>query len=154
MVKSRVSRGMLLTNNLPQLQNLVKVSCSFFKPRESLGLTPSQRDPVAYKEEFLVQYNHYQSLLRLQTVAPVAGASTQKDNKSTELFSDLINFVSQTAQCYPVETKELPAQLSALLLGTGGIMAVKGDLRETAVKNLIMLRNKDVIDSIQWVHNA
>lgn len=84
----------------------------------------------------------------MQTIAPAAGASSSTDNKSTELFADLINFVSQCAQCYPETTKELPQQLSALLLGTGGVMMVKGDLRETAVRNMVMLRNKDVIDSI------
>jgi protein SDA1 len=103
---------------------------------------------VAYKEEFMVQYNHYLSLLRLQTVAPVAGASTSTDAKSVEKFTELVTFVSQVAQCYPETTKELPQQLSALLLGTGGVMMVTGDLREAVVKNLIMLRNKDVIDSI------
>jgi protein SDA1 len=104
---------------------------------------------VAYKEEFMVQYNHYLSLLRLQTVAPAAGASTTTDNKSTEQFAELITFVSQVAQCYPETCKELPKQLSALLLGTGGVMMIKGDLRQAAVKNMIMLRNKEVIDSIE-----
>ncbi|TXT12919.1 hypothetical protein VHUM_01320 [Vanrija humicola] len=131
MVKSRVSRGILLTNNLPQLQNLIK------------------RDPVAYKEEFMVQYNHYVSLLRLQTVAPASGSSATSNEKSTELFGDLITFVSQCAACYPTITKELPQQLRALLLGTEGVMALTGDLRETAVRNLVMLRNKDVIDSVE-----
>jgi len=102
----------------------------------------------------MVQYNHYLSLLRLQTVAPAAGTGTasgsnSSDAKTAEQFADLITFVSQCAQCYPTTCKELPKQLSAMLLGTGGVMMVKGDLRESAVKNMIMLRNKDVIDSIE-----
>ncbi|BEJ11736.1 hypothetical protein CspHIS471_0201960 [Cutaneotrichosporon sp. HIS471] len=128
MVKSRSMRGILVTDNLPQLQNLVK------------------RDPVAYKEEFMIQYNHYLSLLRLQTVAPAAGSS---NDKTTDSFEDLITFVSQCAQCYPKITEDLPKQLSAMLLGKDGFMMLKGDTRETAVRNLVMLRNKDVIDSIQ-----
>lgn len=60
-----------------------------------------------------------------------------------------MNFISQVAQCYPDETKELPAQLRTLLLGGQGGAMVKGDLRRTVVKNLVMLRNKDVIDSIE-----
>lgn len=111
-----------------------------------------QRDPVAYKEEFMVQYNHFLSLLRLQTVAPAAEAGSgpsSSDTKTADQFAELITFVSQVAQCYPTTTKELPKQLSALLLGTGGVMMVKGDLREAAVKNMIMLRNKEVIDSIE-----
>src|SRR6266566_5677968 len=40
---SAMVRGLLRTSNLPQLQNLIK------------------RDPVSYKEEFLQQWNHYNS---------------------------------------------------------------------------------------------
>lgn len=141
MVKSRSARGILVTDTLPQLQNLVKVSSPFDIPADI------QRDPIAYKEEFMVQYNHYLSLLRLQGVAPASGSSGNND-KSTQLFADLINFVSQCSQCYPQLTGELPGQLRSLLLGEGGMMMVKGDLREACVRNLVMLRNKDVIDSI------
>ncbi|OCF77307.1 protein SDA1 [Kwoniella mangroviensis CBS 8886] len=132
MVKSRASRGILLTSNLPQLQNLIK------------------RDPEGYKEEFLTQYNHYLSLLKLQQVSSVTSTSTSSTtDKSNELFGDLITFISQVAQCYPTETKELPSQLKGLLLGTEGGQTVKGDLRRTVVKNLVMLRNKEIIDSIE-----
>lgn len=96
----------------------------------------------------MIQYNHYLSLLRLQTVAPVAGSSTSND-KSADSFEDLITFVAQCAQCYPKVTEDLPKQLSALLLGKDGFMMLKGDARQTAVRNLVMLRNKDVIDSIE-----
>lgn len=76
---------------------------------------------------------------------------SSSNDKSNELFADLITFISQVAQCYPEETKDLPIQLSGLLLGgEGGTSgAVTGDLRKTAVKNLVMLRNKEIIDSIQ-----
>ncbi|WVR07695.1 hypothetical protein IAU60_004737 [Kwoniella sp. DSM 27419] len=131
MVKSRASRGILLTSNLPQLQNLIK------------------RDPEGYREEFLTQYNHYLSLLRLHQVSSVSAQSSSSTEKSNELFGDLITFISQVAQCYPVDTKELPNQLKGLLLGGDSGNTVKGDLRRTVVKNLVMLRNKDVIDSIE-----
>ncbi|WVN86443.1 uncharacterized protein L203_101607 [Cryptococcus depauperatus CBS 7841] len=131
MPKSRASRGILLTSNLPQLQNLIK------------------RDPEGYREEFLVQYNHYLSLLRLHTASSIV-TSTSND-KTNHLFADLITFISQVAQCYPEDTKELPKQLNDLLLGgeSGSSGAVDGDLRKTVVKNLVMLRNKEIIDSIQ-----
>ncbi|WWC91696.1 uncharacterized protein L201_006642 [Kwoniella dendrophila CBS 6074] len=139
MPKSKASRGILLTSNLPQLQNLIK------------------RDPEGYKEEFLTQYNHYLSLLRLQQVSSVTSTSTSATtDKSNELFGDLITFISQCAQCYPTETKELPLQLKGLLLGSGSGsssvesgQSVKGDLRKTVFKNLVMLRNKEIIDSIE-----
>lgn len=72
----------------------------------------------------------------------------EKD-KSNELFADLITFISQVAQCYPEDTKEFPGQLRSLLLGQNGATMVRGDLRKTVVKNLVMLRNKEVIDSIE-----
>nr|XP_019010319.1 protein SDA1 [Kwoniella pini CBS 10737]OCF49100.1 protein SDA1 [Kwoniella pini CBS 10737] len=145
MPKSRASRGILLTSNLPQLQNLIK------------------RDPEGYKEEFLTQYNHYLSLLKLQQVSSISSSNsnvtTNSSNvdKSNELFQDLITFISQVSQCYPIETKELPIQFKELLLGNsenggqniGNGQTVKGDLRRTVVKNLVMLRNKEIIDSIE-----
>ena len=120
-----------------------------------------QRDPKGYKEEFLSQHNHYLSLLRLNSAATatssasasaIAPQSNNAKDKSDELFADLITFICQVAQCYPDETKELPAQLQGLLLGRNGYTMVRGDLRKTAVKNLVMLRNKEVIDSIEYVY--
>lgn len=84
-------------------------------------------------------------MLRLHSLTPTSSTQTTKD-KDDELFADLITFICQVAQCYPTETKELPAQLKGLLLGAG---AVKGDLRRTIIKNMVMLRNKEVIDSIE-----
>ena len=147
MGKSRNSRGILLTSNLPQLQNLIKVSLG----RRTIPRRPSypsQRDPTGYKEEFLAQHNHYLALLRLQSLAPAASTTTGND-KSNDLFADLITFICQVAQCYPEESKELPAQLKGLLQGSNGAGAAKGELRRTVVKNLVMLRNKDVIESIE-----
>jgi hypothetical protein len=95
----------------------------------------------------LTQYNHYLSLLRLHSLTPTSSTQNSKD-KDEELFSDLITFICQVAQCYPEETKELPAQLKGLLMGAG---AVTGDVRRTIIRNLVMLRNKDVIDSIEYV---
>jgi protein SDA1 len=110
---------------------------------------PAQRDPTGYREDFLTQHNHYLSLLRLQSISPTTSSSTNPHDKSDELFCDLVTFISQVAQCYPTETKELPSQLRGLLLGGSGGGAAKGGLRKTVVKNLVMLRNKEVIDSIE-----
>jgi len=61
-------RGLLRTSNLPQLQNLVK------------------RDPVSYKEEFLQQWNHYNSTRRIFQINPDEQASH---------FRELVTFISQ-----------------------------------------------------------
>ena len=52
MVRSHAGRGALLSSNLPQLQNLIK------------------RDPPAYKEEFLQQWNHYNSVRLIFHINP------------------------------------------------------------------------------------
>lgn len=63
-------RGLLLTANLPQLQNLIK------------------RDPPAYKDEFLQQWAHYNSVRELFHLNP--------DDKSTNL-RELLAFISQVS---------------------------------------------------------
>ncbi|PPQ63187.1 hypothetical protein CVT24_005732 [Panaeolus cyanescens] len=115
-----MGRGILLTSNLPQLQNLIK------------------RDPVAYKEEFLQQWNHYNSIREIFKINP---------NDQNQHFKELVAFIAQVATCYPKETAEFPAQISALLLDSYATLSP--DTRKTLVQNLIMLRNKDVITSVE-----
>ncbi|KAJ7632313.1 SDA1-domain-containing protein [Roridomyces roridus] len=115
-----MGRGILLTANLPQLQNLIK------------------RDPEAYKEEFLQQWNHYNSIRRI--------FATNPDEQATH-FRELVAFISQVSTCYPKETSEFPSHLSTLLLEHYGTLSP--ETRKTLVQNLVMLRNKDVITSIE-----
>ncbi|KAF9228628.1 protein required for actin cytoskeleton organization and cell cycle progression [Gyrodon lividus] len=115
-----MGRGVLLTANLPQLQNLIK------------------RDPAAYKEEFLQQWNHYNSVRQIFQINP---------DEQAQHFRELVSFISQVAQCYPKETAEFPSHLSTLLLDNYG--SLTPDTRKTLVQNLVMLRNKDVITSIE-----
>jgi protein SDA1 len=65
-----MGRGILLTSNLPQLQNLIK------------------RDPEAYKEEFLQQWNHYNSIRRI--------FATNPDEQAAH-FRELVAFISQVS---------------------------------------------------------
>jgi len=65
---SIMGRGVLLTSNLPQLQNLIK------------------RDPVAYKEEFLQQWNHYNSIRQIFKINP---------EEQAQHFKELVAFISQ-----------------------------------------------------------
>ncbi|CDZ98856.1 sda1-domain-containing protein [Phaffia rhodozyma] len=112
-------RGALLTSNLPQLQNLIK------------------RDPAGYKEEFLAQWNHYESMRRLFELNP---------DEEGGRFREVLGFIAQVSQCYPAETKEFPSHLSSLLLDHHATLSP--DTRKSIIQNLIMLRNKDVIQSI------
>ncbi|KAI0371821.1 actin cytoskeleton organization and cell cycle progression protein [Pilatotrama ljubarskyi] len=114
-----MGRGVLLTSNLPQLQNLIK------------------RDPPAYKEEFLQQWNHYNSIRQIFQINP---------DENAQHFRELVSFIAQVAQCYPKETADFPSQISSLLLESYGTLSP--DTRRSLVQNLVMLRNKDVITSI------
>ncbi|KAG8790622.1 Severe Depolymerization of Actin [Ceratobasidium sp. 428] len=118
----KVGRGALLTSNLPQLQNLIK------------------RDPVGYREEFLQQWNHYDSIRRIFELKP-------DDDAQAERFRELVTFISHVAQCYPKETAEFPTQLSELLLQN--YATLPPETRKNLVTNLVMLRNKEVITSIE-----
>ena len=66
--KVDMGRGVLLTSNLPQLQNLIK------------------RDPIAYKEEFLQQWNHYNSIRQIFMINP---------DEQAQHFRELVSFISQ-----------------------------------------------------------
>lgn len=63
-----MGRGILLTSNLPQLQNLIK------------------RDPAAYKEEFLQQWNHYNSVRQIFHLNP---------DEQAQHFRELVTFIAQ-----------------------------------------------------------
>lgn len=65
-----MGRGILLTANLPQLQNLIK------------------RDPAAYKEEFLQQWNHYNSIRQIFQINP---------DEQAQHFRELVSFIAQVS---------------------------------------------------------
>ena len=70
-----MGRGVLLTSNLPQLQNLIK------------------RDPVAYKEEFLQQWNHYNSIRQIFKINP---------DEQAQHYRELVTFISQVGSIQPL----------------------------------------------------
>ena len=114
-------RGILFSSNLPQLQNLIK------------------RDPIAYKEEFLQQWNHYNSIRQIFNIHPEEHAQN---------FRELVTFIAQVSTCYPKETAQFPSHISSLLLEN--YSSLSPDTRKTLVQNLVMLRNKDVISSVEY----
>ena len=75
-----MGRGVLLTSNLPQLQNLIK------------------RDPPAYKEEFLQQWNHYNSIRQIFQINP---------DENAQHFRELVSFVAQVCSIYSVSTLQI-----------------------------------------------
>lgn len=117
MVKRK--RAALLPENIALLQNLVR------------------RDPSAYKDEFLGQYQHYESLRDLFMVNPSA------NGEEMERFMESIGLISQVCSCYPKETADFPKELAQLLKNHHQQFA--SEIREKMIQSLVLLRNKDVI---------
>ncbi|XP_058578230.1 protein SDA1 homolog isoform X2 [Neofelis nebulosa] len=105
-----------LPSNLPQLQNLIK------------------RDPPAYIEEFLQQYNHYKSNVEIFKLQP---------NKPSKELAELVMFMAQIGHCYPEHLSNFPQELKDLLSYNHTVL--DPDLRMTFCKALILLRNKNLI---------
>ncbi|PWN29710.1 SDA1-domain-containing protein [Jaminaea rosea] len=134
------ARGLLNTSNLPALQNLLK------------------RDPDAYTEEFKQQWNHYQSIRAIyaanigaadafgpsgSSTAAATGSRLAKEHE--DRFRELLAFVTQLVPSYPTITAGFSKDLADLLLKHHA--SLSPDLRHSAVRSLVLLRNRDVIDS-------
>ncbi|CUS10923.1 unnamed protein product [Tuber aestivum] len=118
MVK-RKRGGLVKLTNLPMLQNLIR------------------RDPPSYREEFILQYRHYESQRDI--------FMSQPEGNSGETFADLVGFMSQVTSCYPDLTEDFPSDLAGLLSKHHNVLHY--ELREKLVQSLVLLRNKDVIPS-------
>ncbi|XP_003774571.1 protein SDA1 homolog [Sarcophilus harrisii] len=106
-----------LPSNLPQLQNLIK------------------RDPTAYVEEFMQQYNHYKSHVEIFKLQP---------NKPSKELAELVMFLAQVGHCYPEHLVDFPQQLKELLSYNHTVL--DAGLRMTFCKALMLLRNRNLIN--------
>ncbi|CAF4038000.1 unnamed protein product [Rotaria sordida] len=106
-----------LTRSLPHLQNLIK------------------RDPDAYREDFKLQYLHFESQFMELTAKPDIW------NKS---LAENISFVSQVAHCYPEESKGLSQMFMDVLRLYSTVL--NNDIRLVIVRALILMRNRGLID--------
>ena len=109
--------------DLPNLQNKIK------------------RDPTSYENDFLHQFMQYENhrIIFLQAPSSVTDGGIIS-------FRDLIEFVAQVSDCYKTQTKEFPAQLIDIL--SSHHATLEPQLREKIVGSLVLLRKKEVIDSI------
>eukprot|EP01117_Protostelium_nocturnum_P009869 TRINITY_DN3518_c0_g3_i2.p1 TRINITY_DN3518_c0_g3~~TRINITY_DN3518_c0_g3_i2.p1 ORF type:complete len:598 (-),score=268.80 TRINITY_DN3518_c0_g3_i2:559-2352(-) len=105
--------------DLPQLQNKCK------------------RDPSGYREEFLLQLQHFENQLKIYQLQPSG------DYKE---FQDQINFLSHVASVYTSDMPHFPNSLCQLL--EQHMMVLEPPLRKTIVQALILLRNRNLITSI------
>lgn len=103
--------------NLPQLQNCIK------------------KDPVAYEEEFQVQYRHYESVLQILMFNP---------SYFDKEFETLVMFLAHTCPCYKNKLTTFPEQLVNLLKNySTGLHRAS---RMACCKALMVLRSKSFID--------
>ena len=99
-----------------------------------------KRDPISYKEDFLSQYQQYETQREIFLQAP-----TSTTESGIVSLRDLIDFTSHVADCFPEITAQFPEELIQIL--TLHHKDLEAELREKIVGSLVLLRRKDVIDS-------
>jgi protein SDA1 len=99
-----------------------------------------RRDPPSYTDDFLNQYNQYETFRELFFQNP-----SSVDGGGVVSFRDLIDFISHVADCYPDITAQFPEDLIQII--TLHHEDLETELRDKVVGSLVLLRNKDVIDS-------
>ncbi|KAF2756991.1 SDA1 domain-containing protein [Pseudovirgaria hyperparasitica] len=100
----------------------------------------ARKDPSSYREDFYSQYQQYESIRGIFLRAP-----SSTDDSGIVKIRDLIDFISHVADCYPRETATFPDDLIQLLSQHHD--QLQYELRDKVVSSLVLLRNKDVIDS-------
>ncbi|KPM45618.1 Protein sda1 [Neonectria ditissima] len=99
-----------------------------------------RRDPKSYKEEFLKQWEQYESQREIFLVSPSTATAD-----SIESFHNIIDLIAHVAECYKEETKTFPDDLTAII--TQHHAALHPELREKIVGSLVLLRRKEIINS-------
>lgn len=108
-----------MTADLPLLQNRVK------------------RDPDAYKQEFQMQFSHFQSELEIFQL---------QANQKAPHFASLVQFLSQVMPCYPRDMEMFPSQLIDLVGKHFAVMQPK--MRQVIVQALVLIRNRGLLGAI------
>lgn len=117
-MKQRVS----IVLKLAQLQNLIK------------------RDPDSYRDEFLMQKNHFDSEIEIFRLRPT---------KDSDRFTELVTFMSHVSACYKEDCENLPIAIMELLEKQGNILHM--DVRAKLFQALVILRNKSMVDSLTLI---
>ncbi|KJZ73114.1 hypothetical protein HIM_07498 [Hirsutella minnesotensis 3608] len=99
-----------------------------------------RRDPKSYKDDFLRQWEQYESQREIFLSSPTTATAD-----SVESFHNMIDLIAHVADCYPEETRTFPDDLKVILTQHHAI--IHPELREKVVGSLVLLRRKEVIDS-------
>lgn len=103
--------------NLPHLQNYIK------------------KDPIAYEEEFRVQYRHYESVLQILMFNP---------SYFDKEFESLVIFLAHTCPSYKQEKEKFPDQMINLLCNYS--TSLNRASRFACCKALVILTSKNYIE--------
>ena len=103
-----------------------------------------RRDPLSYQDDFIGQYSQYESFRDLFRTA-----QDPMSDKGIISFRELIDFIAHVADHYPRITASFPDDLIEILELRHANL--EPELREKIVSSLVLLRNKDVIDSLKSV---
>ncbi|KAF2104336.1 SDA1-domain-containing protein, partial [Rhizodiscina lignyota] len=99
-----------------------------------------RRDPPSYKDDFDRQYEQYAAFYAILAQEP-----SSVDDSGIVSVRELIDFIAHVADCYPTQTKDFPNDLISLL--EAHHEDLEPELREKVVVSLVLMRNKDIIDS-------
>ncbi|KAL3959760.1 hypothetical protein ACCO45_004877 [Purpureocillium lilacinum] len=99
-----------------------------------------RRDPKSYKDDFLKQWEQYESQREIFLMSP--GTAT---GDLVESFHNMVDLIAHVADCYPEETKTYPDDLKTILIQHHTV--IHPELRDKVVGSLVLLRRKDIIDS-------
>ena len=99
-----------------------------------------KRDPQSYRDDFSNQYQQYETLRDLFLQSP------STTDTGIVALRDLVDFISHVADCYPELTSQFPKDLTDILLQHHEVLEY--ELRDKIVGSIVLLKNKDVIDSI------
>ncbi|PVH96907.1 SDA1-domain-containing protein [Periconia macrospinosa] len=99
-----------------------------------------RRDPSSYYDDHQQQYVQYETQRDLLLQNPSTG-----DDTGIVRLGDLIDFLAHTADCFPKSNTQFPNDLIQILSQHHD--ELQPDLRDKIVADLVLLRNKDIIDS-------
>ncbi|KAG2439494.1 hypothetical protein HXX76_004848 [Chlamydomonas incerta] len=96
-----------------------------------------KKDPDGYKDEFLLQYRHYQALLEIFKLKP---------SKDSREFGEVVMFMAQVSRAYPKTMAGFAAEVAGLL--DTHHQELDSTLRRTLVGALILMRNRAQVDAM------
>ncbi|PNW82173.1 hypothetical protein CHLRE_06g277050v5 [Chlamydomonas reinhardtii] len=96
-----------------------------------------KKDPDGYKDEFLLQYRHYQALLEIFKLKP---------SKDSREFGEVVMFMAQVSRAYPKTMTGFAAEVAGLL--DTHHQELDSTLRRTLVGALILMRNRAQVDAM------